>query len=148
MMALSVLSLRNNMLGTKEAGDVLGELLKGNSGLKELDVSENMYLDGSQQDRSISSWKTDLGFVQEISNGLAGNGTMTSLNLSGNRLGAEGTKLRITDGIKVSAYVWLERSFWHHLHECPSGHGFDCCCLLLFTGQWGYGDVEPACWRQ
>jgi hypothetical protein len=42
MGALLVLSLRGNGLGTKEAGKVLGEILKGNSLLKELDLSENI----------------------------------------------------------------------------------------------------------
>ena len=39
--ALLVLSLKDNNLGTKEAGEVLGEMLKGNSVLKELDLSKN-----------------------------------------------------------------------------------------------------------
>jgi hypothetical protein len=41
MRALLVLSLKNNSLGTKEAGNVLGEMLKANPVFKELAVSSN-----------------------------------------------------------------------------------------------------------
>jgi hypothetical protein len=47
MRALSSLNLSKNALLTKEAGKVLGDMLKGNSILKELDVSSNYSINAS-----------------------------------------------------------------------------------------------------
>jgi hypothetical protein len=62
---------------------------------------------------------------------------MTSLNLSGNGLGAVGAK-HIAEGVKVSksvvAVILVPFS-------CPSDHWLNCCCLLLSTG---YGGIDEA----
>jgi Ran GTPase-activating protein (RanGAP) involved in mRNA processing and transport len=85
MRALSVLSMKRNNLGTKEAGEVLGDMLKGNSVLKELDLSNNLV---SSRDGGDAT-----AFAQGISKGLPDNGAMTSLNLASNELGVEGAKI-------------------------------------------------------
>jgi Ran GTPase-activating protein (RanGAP) involved in mRNA processing and transport len=79
--ALSVLSLKKNALGTKEAGKVLGEMLKENSVLKELDLSDNRYYS--------SGWKTDPEFAEELAAGIKDNGALTKLDISSNFIGAE-----------------------------------------------------------
>jgi hypothetical protein len=64
-----VLSLKKNSLCTNEAGKVLGEMLKVNSVLKELDLSDNHGGD-------------PVGFAQELALGIKDNGAMTRLNIS------------------------------------------------------------------
>jgi hypothetical protein len=86
--ALLKLSLANNFLATKSnatgAGQALAEMLKGNSVLKELDVSAN----------APSGYQVDgPAFAVAISQGLSDNGALTSLDISENDLWAEGTKL-------------------------------------------------------
>jgi hypothetical protein len=66
MGALSVLSLKNNDLGTKAAGKVLGEMLRVNSVLKELDLSSNKPHCGDP-----------VGFAQELALGIKDNGTIS-----------------------------------------------------------------------
>jgi hypothetical protein len=61
-------------------------------------------------------------------------GAMTSLNLAGNWLEAEGAK-HIAGAIKVSKYVLaviLVR------FSCESDYWFNCCCLLLSAGYGGH----------
>jgi hypothetical protein len=57
---MTVLSLKDNRLGTKEAGKVLAGMLKGNSVLKELDLSSNTGFRGSDGP----------GFAQELALGI------------------------------------------------------------------------------
>jgi hypothetical protein len=83
--ALLVLSLKENGLGTKEVGKVLGEMLKANSVLKELDLSSNYVNTHYGGDGP--------GFAQGVAAGTSDNGAMTSLNLALNGLGAEGAKI-------------------------------------------------------
>jgi hypothetical protein len=79
--ALTRINMSKNTLATKEAGEALGNMLKANSVLTELDVSSNAIPhDGS-------------GFAQGISKGLPDNEALTSLDISDNGLYAEGTKL-------------------------------------------------------
>jgi hypothetical protein len=73
-----VLSLKENGLGTKEAGQVLGEMLKANSVLKELDLSSNCVHPDDGGDAP--------GFAQELAVGIKDNGALSSLNLSENGL--------------------------------------------------------------
>jgi hypothetical protein len=82
MGVLSVLSLKNNALGTKEAGKVLGEMLKENSVLKELDLSDNRYYNGGW-----FGWKTDPEFAEELAAGIKDNGAISSVNLLKNNIG-------------------------------------------------------------
>jgi hypothetical protein len=121
-----VLSLKKNSLGTKEAGRVLGEMLKANSVLKELDLSENEVHKGDSA-----------GFAQELALGIRGNGAMTSLNLASNRLCAEGAVI-VAEAIKVTkctpAIILAPFS-------CPSDFSINCYCLLLSTG---YGGIDQA----
>jgi hypothetical protein len=70
MRALTSLNMSKNGLLSKEGGTVLGEMLKGNTLLKELDVSSS----GS-------------GFAKELAVGIKDNGAMTSLNLADNSIG-------------------------------------------------------------
>ena len=90
--ALTSLNISKNGLLTKEAGKVLGDMLKANSVLKELDVS------GSGEDM-WSSEKDGPGFAKELAAGVSTNGALTSLNLAGNSLEAEGAK-HIAEAIK------------------------------------------------
>jgi hypothetical protein len=90
MGALSVLSLKMNGLGTKEAGMVLGGMLKVNSVLKELDLSDNRPFIGDDP----------VGFAQGLAAGIKDNGAMSSLNLTHNRLGAKGAT-NITTAVEV-----------------------------------------------
>jgi hypothetical protein len=108
MGALSVLSLKKNSLGTKEAGKVLGEMLKVNSALKELDLSDNGVHTAYGGDAP--------GFAQELALGIQDNGALTSLDLSSNDLQAGGAKI-IAEAIKV--LIMRLRSFWYiflHVH--------------------------------
>jgi Ran GTPase-activating protein (RanGAP) involved in mRNA processing and transport len=86
----------NNLpdLATAEAGSALGEALKGNAVLKELNVSGCGHL------RSIDG----PGFAHGISSGLLGNRGLTSLDLASNGIGAEGAT-HIAEAIKVSTCV-------------------------------------------
>jgi Ran GTPase-activating protein (RanGAP) involved in mRNA processing and transport len=97
MGALLVLSLKDNKLGSKKSGEVLGRMLKGNSVLKELDLSNN-FLGGNINFEDMD------GFSKGISTGLAGNRAMTSLDLSSNGIGSEGAT-HIAGAIKVNKCV-------------------------------------------
>jgi hypothetical protein len=80
-------------------------MLAVNTVLKELDVSENTY-------RRCDS----AGFAEELAVGISDNGALTSLNLSSNRLKAEGGKI-VAEAIKVTDNAMAGRlSFWHHFH--------------------------------
>jgi Ran GTPase-activating protein (RanGAP) involved in mRNA processing and transport len=92
--ALSVLSLKNNGLGTKEAGKVLGGMLKENSVLKELDISENMYYS--------SGWKIDPEFAEELAAGIKDNEALSKLDVRNNYINAEGkSALKKAAGVGV-----------------------------------------------
>jgi Leucine-rich repeat (LRR) protein len=84
MTALSLLSLKDNRLATKEGGKALAQALASNSTLKELDVSSNNW-----QELDVSSdWMGDgPGFSQELAVGIKDNGALLSLNLSSNYIG-------------------------------------------------------------
>jgi hypothetical protein len=58
---------------------------------------------------------------------------MTSLNLSGNELGAEGATY-IAEGITASKCVVAVSLV---PFSCPCGHWLSCCCLLLSAGYEG-----------
>jgi hypothetical protein len=79
--ALSVLSLKRNVLGTKDVGKVLGEMLKENSVLKELDLSDNRVESYNGGDGP--------GFSQELALGIKDNGALSVANVMGNRIGKE-----------------------------------------------------------
>ena len=89
-----VLSLKENGLGTREAGQVLGEMLKANSVLKELDLSSNYVNPDGGGDAP--------GFAQELAVGIKDNGVMMSLDISNNNLGQlvlpEGWRVQAQDG--------------------------------------------------
>jgi hypothetical protein len=92
-----VLSLKDNKLGTKEAGEVLGNMLKGNSVLKELDLSKNSV--------HVFQGGDAPGFAQGISKGLAGNGAMTALNISSNSIVSDSYMKAPRKGIKVGELI-------------------------------------------
>jgi hypothetical protein len=71
--------LSKNALLTKETGKVLGDMLKGNSILKELDVSSNYDYHAGATDGP--------GFAEELSDGIKDNGVLLSLSLASNNLG-------------------------------------------------------------
>jgi Ran GTPase-activating protein (RanGAP) involved in mRNA processing and transport len=85
MGALSVLSLKDNGLGTKAAGEVIGEMLEINCVLKELDLSGNHITSGDdcQKDRARKIEKSAVGFAQGVSKGLAANGALSTFIFSG-----------------------------------------------------------------
>jgi Leucine-rich repeat (LRR) protein len=74
--ALTKLDMSKNKIATKEAGRALGEALKGNTVLKELDVSGDGWFSGIDGP----------GFAEEISKGLSDNRALSFLDLSSNRL--------------------------------------------------------------
>jgi hypothetical protein len=78
------LLLNNNRLGTKEAGKALGEMLKVNSVLKELDLSDNAV--------SVHDGGDGPGFAQELALGIKDNGAMTKFDISSNDIRAVGGK--------------------------------------------------------
>jgi hypothetical protein len=85
MRALSVLSLKDNRLATKEGGKALAQALANNSALKELDVSSNIWKD------EYGNCEGDgPGFAQELAVGVKDNGALLVLSLKGNFLYAEG----------------------------------------------------------
>jgi Ran GTPase-activating protein (RanGAP) involved in mRNA processing and transport len=91
--ALSVLSLKSNKLGTKEAGEALGVMLKGNSLLKELDLSDNWVYGGDTA-----------GFAQGISKGLPGNGALLHFDISNNDIRAKGGKA-LVEALKCNQVI-------------------------------------------
>ena len=145
MGAMTKLSVANNMLAAqsnaKAAGEALGEMLRGNVILKELDVSGNAPVGYSTDGPS---------FAAGISQGLSDNGAMTSLNLASNYLGAEGAKI-VAEVIKVTkctpAIILAPFS-------CPSDFSINCCCLLLSPGHGGTVGIvfereqSLCCWCQ
>jgi hypothetical protein len=85
MGALYKLILKDNKLATAEAGDALGEALKGNAVLKELDISGN-YWDYTAYGHDKGDGP---GFAKGISKGLSGNEALIKLDISNNHIGAE-----------------------------------------------------------
>jgi hypothetical protein len=79
MGALTSLNMSKNGLLSKEGGTVLGEMLKGNTLLKELDVS-------SSGESMPFSKKDGPGFAKELAVGISDNGALTSLDISDNNL--------------------------------------------------------------
>ena len=77
--AMSKLVLSANGLLSKESGKVLAEMLKHNSVLQELDVSDN-YMS------TPSSITDGPGFAQELAVGLSDNGALSKLDLSMNAI--------------------------------------------------------------
>ncbi len=95
--ALEKLNLSEIWADTKEAGQALADLLKENSVLRELDISNNF-------EENDSSSSDGSGFARALTVGLGANGALTSLNLSRNGLGAEGAK-HVAEAIKVNVSV-------------------------------------------
>jgi hypothetical protein len=84
MGALSVLSLKDNKLATKEGGKALAQALVNNSTLKELDVSSNNWKD------DYGDWQGNgPGFAQELAAGIKDNGAISSVNVLMNNIGIE-----------------------------------------------------------
>jgi hypothetical protein len=86
------LHLSKNGLLSKEGGRALGDILKANTTLKELEVSGS----GNGMEPGV---KDGPGFVTAISEGLAGNMALTKFDISENRLCAEGGKI-LAAGLK------------------------------------------------
>jgi hypothetical protein len=123
---LSVLSLKDNSLCSKEAGEALSEMPAGNAVLKGLGVSSKSdYYSGGA------------GFAHGLAVGLGDNGAVTSLNLALNNLRAGGAKI-VTEAIKATKCtpVIILAPF-----SCPAGFSINCCCLLLSAGY--EGDDNP-----
>ena len=85
MGVLSKLGLKDNMLVTAEAGRAIGFALKGNTVLKDLVVSSNIW------DDHYTDTKVDgPGFAQGVSEGLSGNETLSFLDVSNSKLVGRG----------------------------------------------------------
>jgi hypothetical protein len=107
--ALLVLSLKKNSLGIKDAGAAIGEMLKMNSVLKELDLSDNFVRGGdsiiSTDNHKYHRLRSSLHeFGQGISTGLASNRALTKLDISKNDLGAEGG-MALAAGLKGNQVI-------------------------------------------
>jgi hypothetical protein len=77
--AMTSLNMSKNGLLSKEAGKVLGAMLKGNTILKELDVS-------SSGEGMLPSNKDGSGFAKELAVGIKDNGALSQLDVHDNRM--------------------------------------------------------------
>jgi Ran GTPase-activating protein (RanGAP) involved in mRNA processing and transport len=86
MGALSSLNLASNEILSKESGRALADVLKTNSVLTELDLSDNQdkYSDGS-----ITGSLDGAGFAKELAVGISDNGALLVLSLKANGLGTK-----------------------------------------------------------
>ena len=75
---MTTLILKDNRLLNNESGTALGNMLKFNTVLTRLDVSDNGY-DSDEDDGP--------GFAQELAIGIKDNEALSSLNLASNNLG-------------------------------------------------------------
>jgi hypothetical protein len=89
MGALYQLILKDNRLATAEAGVALGEALKCNTVLKELDISGNCWDDTAHY---FGDKGDGPGFAKGISKGLSGNGALSKLIFGGDRYIGDGHK--------------------------------------------------------
>jgi hypothetical protein len=96
--ALSVLSFKNNRLLTKEAGNILSDMLSANTALKELDLSSNNW------GKSYDLKGDGPGFAQELSVGIKDNGALSVLSMKSNSLGVEGAKA-LAEGLKGNSVI-------------------------------------------
>jgi Leucine-rich repeat (LRR) protein len=86
MGALAKFDISDNMLGP-EGGKALAVCLKGNRSITELNIAANCF------GMNLSSGECDNAGVIAIADAIGDMGAMTSLDVSNNRLFAEGTKL-------------------------------------------------------
>jgi hypothetical protein len=77
---MTTLILKGNSLLNKKSGTVLGNMLKSNTVLTKLDVSDNAY-DSDEDDGP--------GFAQELALGIRDNGALSVANVMGNCIGKE-----------------------------------------------------------
>jgi hypothetical protein len=122
--ALSIANVIGNIIG-KEMLSKLQEIMRSKPSLISLCGIAD---DATEVDLSDLGMDADDAVI--LASELPDKRAMMSLNLSRNRLGAEGAK-HVADGIKVSKCVVavVLAPF-----SCPSGHWLNCCCLLLSTG--------------
>jgi hypothetical protein len=85
MEVLSKLGLKGNRLVTAEAGGAIGFALKGNTVLKHLVVSSNIW-----DDRYTATKVDGPGFARGVSEGLSGNETLSFLDVSNSKLVGRG----------------------------------------------------------
>jgi len=93
--------MSKNAMANKEVGKTLADVLKTNTVLTHLDISENApYTDNDGP-----------GFAQELAIGVAANGALTSLNISSNKIG----ELALPKG-------WTkEKKFWSYVFKHTDG---------------------------
>jgi hypothetical protein len=133
-----VLSLRCNGLCAAGA-KILGEGLKGNQGITELDLA------GNHMGKEGTGYydKSDMSGVIILADTIKDLGAMTALNLASNTLRAEGAKI-LAEAIKVTlcgpAIILVPFS-------CVSDFSINCCCLLLSAG-YGGTIVFESCKKQ
>jgi hypothetical protein len=97
MGAMTSLDMSKNELLTKEGGEILGKMLKTNSVLKDLNVSQSGWcLSSSKQDGP--------GFAQKLAVGIKDNGALVSLDISTCDLMAEGGKA-LAAGLKGNQVI-------------------------------------------
>jgi hypothetical protein len=129
MGALLVLSLKKNSLGTKEAGKALGEMLKVNSVLKKLDLSDNYVA-------SYDGGGDASGFAQELALGIKDNGAISTVIVntllrpisnqpypiqdikSKSELNFSGKELNVEDAIIIAALIPSNVSRTMFLRPC------------------------------
>jgi Ran GTPase-activating protein (RanGAP) involved in mRNA processing and transport len=109
--ALTKLNLSSNFLASKEAGHALGEMLKVNSVLTELDVSSN-------HNRYSKGARDSPGFVSGLADGIKANGTLLVLNLASNELG---TIVGWTHHPDLLAEHRYKHSDGRHQEQLPDG---------------------------
>jgi hypothetical protein len=84
--ALSSLNLASNAMLSKESGKALADVLKSNSVLTELDVSDNQ---DKWSNGSIKGQLDGAGFTKELAAGISDNGALSSANLLKNYIPVE-----------------------------------------------------------
>ena len=114
---------------TREAGEAIGDMLKDNRVLTELDVSRNLdFMVGSSN---------AVGFVEGIADGLIANVTLVKLDISRNMLLAAGTRAlaKALKGNQIIKELNISANFmgWSKLAYSPNQSGVVAICDAIST---------------
>ena len=127
--ALTRLDLSKNKMLTREAGEAIGDMLKDNRVLTDLDVSRNLdFMAGSSN---------AVGFVEGIADGLIANVTLVKFDISRNMLLAAGTcaLAKALKGNQILKELNISANFmgWSNLACSPNQSGVVAICDAIST---------------
>jgi Ran GTPase-activating protein (RanGAP) involved in mRNA processing and transport len=116
--ALTSLDISSNSMANAETAKALGSMLKGNTVLKKLDISDNV--------RGCGSTDGGVQLVKGVAEGLVGNGALLHLDASNNKLGAlvppEGwTKGNYISQVSGGTFHWSHTDGRKEEAAAPSG---------------------------